>query len=69
MTICDNCGNSYAKIQHISKRHRNGATLLVIENVPIISCLKCGESYLAAETLHEIESPKQSQLGVVKAFG
>jgi hypothetical protein len=29
--------------------------LLVIENVPVTSCPNCGESYLTAETLHEIE--------------
>ncbi|HYP39802.1 MAG TPA: YgiT-type zinc finger protein [Chloroflexia bacterium] len=25
------------------------------ENVPVVSCPPCGESYLTAETLHEIE--------------
>jgi hypothetical protein len=32
--------------------------LLVIENVPVVSCPHCGESYLTAETLHEIERIK-----------
>jgi hypothetical protein len=35
-----------------------GANLFVIENVPIVSCPHCGESYLTAETLHEIERIK-----------
>jgi len=30
----------------------------VIENVPLVSCPHCGESYLTAETLHEIERIK-----------
>ena len=33
--------------------------MFVIENVPIVSCPHCGESYLAAETLHEIERLKR----------
>jgi hypothetical protein len=28
------------------------------ENVPIVSCPHCGESYLTAETLHELERIK-----------
>jgi hypothetical protein len=30
----------------------------VIENIPVVSCPQCGESYLTAETLHEIERLK-----------
>ena len=32
--------------------------MLVIENIPVITCAHCGESYLTAETLHEIERIK-----------
>ena len=32
-----------------------GEALLVIEDVPVIHCPNCGESYLTAETLKEIE--------------
>lgn len=56
--ICDNCGKSGAKIRHISKSYGKGVTLFVIENVPVVSCPHCGESYLTAETLHEIERIK-----------
>jgi YgiT-type zinc finger domain-containing protein len=57
--ICDNCGKSGGKLRHVSKSYGKGATLFVIENVPIISCPHCGESYLTAETLHEIERIKR----------
>lgn len=30
----------------------------MIENVPVVSCPHCGETYLTAETLHEIERIK-----------
>lgn len=29
--------------------------MLIIENVPVVSCPHCGESYMTTETLHEIE--------------
>ncbi|MFH7030500.1 MAG: type II toxin-antitoxin system MqsA family antitoxin [Heteroscytonema crispum UTEX LB 1556] len=43
------------------------AELLVIENIPVISCPDCGESYLTAETLHEIEKIKQNRKTVAVA--
>ena len=56
--ICDICGQDGAKIRQITRSYCKGAELLIIENVPIVSCLHCGESYLTAETLHEIERIK-----------
>lgn len=56
--ICDICGHEGAKIRFVSKSYGRGQTLFVIENVPIVSCPHCGESYLTAETLHEIERIK-----------
>jgi YgiT-type zinc finger domain-containing protein len=57
-TVCDNCGRHGAKIRYLSKSYGKGATLFVIENVPVVSCHHCSESYLTAETLHEIERLK-----------
>jgi len=56
--VCDICGQDGAKIRHVSRSYGKGATLFVIEGVPIVSCPKCGESYLTAETLHELERIK-----------
>ena len=56
--ICDNCGNKGAKIRKVSQSYDRGKKLLVIENVPIISCYHCVESCLTAKTLHEIERIK-----------
>lgn len=56
--VCDICGKEGARIRRMSRSYGKGANLLVIENVPIISCPHCGESYLAAETLLEIERIK-----------
>ena len=56
--VCDICGKSGAQIRQVSRSYGKGATLFVIENVPVVSCPHCGESYLTAETLHEIERIK-----------
>ena len=42
----------------MSRSYGKGQNLLVIENVPLVSCPHCGESYLTAETLHEMERIK-----------
>lgn len=55
---CDNCGFDEARIRRVTRSYGTGADLLVIEHVPIVSCPKCGESYMTAETLHEIERLK-----------
>ncbi len=52
--ICDICGNQRAKVRRITRSYGAGKRLLVIENVPVVTCPGCGESYLTAQTLHEI---------------
>ena len=56
--ICDICGKEGARIRLVTRSYGHGEELLVIENVPVVSCPHCGESYLTAETLREIERIK-----------
>jgi YgiT-type zinc finger domain-containing protein len=56
--ICDICGKDGARVRHVTRSYGKGETLLVIEDIPVVSCPNCGESYLTAETLHEIERIK-----------
>jgi len=56
--ICDICGKEGAKVRTLTRSYGKGKKLLIIENVPVISCPNCGESYVTAETLHEIERIK-----------
>lgn len=55
---CDICGKEGARIRRVAKTYGKGENIFVIENVPIVTCPHCGESYLEAETLHEIERIK-----------
>ena len=56
--LCDICGKEGARIRRVTRSYGKANNLLVIENVPVVSCPHCGESYLTAETLHEIERIK-----------
>jgi len=56
--ICDICGQEGARIRRVARSYGKGEQLLVIEDVPVVSCSHCGESYLTAETLHELERIK-----------
>lgn len=56
--ICDICGREGVRVRRVARSYGKGENLLVIENVPVVSCPHCGESYLTAETLHEIERIK-----------
>lgn len=56
--ICDICGQEGARVRRLARTYGRGKDLLVIENVPVVSCPRCAESYITADTLHEIERIK-----------
>ena len=55
---CDICGKEGARQRYVSRSYGKGESLLVIENVPTIHCPNCGEGYVTAHTLKEIERIK-----------
>ena len=56
---CDICGKEGTRIRHVSETFGKGHDLLVIEDIPLVTCPHCGESYFTAQTLHEIEHIKR----------
>jgi YgiT-type zinc finger domain-containing protein len=58
MDICDIYGQEGARIRRVTRSYGKGAKILLIENVPVIICSRCGESSLTADTIHEIERIK-----------
>jgi len=64
--ICDICGKKEAEVRHVTRSYGKGENLLIIENVPAVVCPNCGESYLTAETLHEIERIKMHRKNLAK---
>ena len=55
---CDICGDEGVQQRQVSRSYGEGEQLLVIENVPVVSCPNCGESYLTSQTLRELEAIK-----------
>ncbi len=60
--ICDICGKDGAHVRRITRSYGKNSNLLVIENVPIVNCPHCGESYLTAETMHEVARIKMHKI-------
>ena len=59
MTVkCDVCGKNGATVRTVARTYGKGDDLFVIEGIPVVTCPHCGESYLTAETLQEIERIK-----------
>ncbi len=56
--ICEICGKDGGRTRRVSRSYGKDINLLIIENIPVVSCSFCGETYMTAETLHEIERIK-----------
>ena len=54
-TRCDRCGQKGARIRRVTRSCGRGASVFLIENVPMVMCANCSESYFTAETLKELE--------------
>jgi YgiT-type zinc finger domain-containing protein len=52
---CDMCGKKSARVRCVTRSFGRGRSSFLIENVPVITCTSCGESYMTAETLKELE--------------
>jgi YgiT-type zinc finger domain-containing protein len=64
---CDICNNEGVHIRNVTRTYGKGQQLLIIENLPVISCPHCGESYMTAETLHKIEQIKLNRKNLAVA--
>jgi YgiT-type zinc finger domain-containing protein len=56
---CDICGEKDVRVRRVARTYGRGDDLIVIQDVPIVSCPHCGESYLEADTLHELDRIKR----------
>ena len=52
---CDLCGQNGAKTKYISRSYGKDKEMIVIDNIPVITCQNCGESYMTADTMHEVQ--------------
>ncbi len=64
--LCASCGKPGTIQRRLTRTFGKGAALLVVENVPVVTCPNCGESYMTAETLYEIERIKAHRRSLAK---
>jgi len=57
-TSCDVCGKKGARIRRVTRSYAKGKAEFLVRGIPVVGCPHCGESYLTAETLREIERIK-----------
>ena len=56
--VCASCAKTGVELRKVTRSFGRGASLLVIEGIPMWSCPHFGESYFTAQTMHEIERIK-----------
>jgi len=68
---CSICGKEGVRIRKVTETYGKGKNMILIEDIPMVSCPHCGESYFTADTLHEIERLKlhRRQLAVERRVG
>ena len=58
---CDICGKKGARIRRLTRTYGKGKTEFLIRGVAVVSCPHCGESYLTAQTLRDIDRIKRNR--------
>lgn len=56
--ICENCGRDGARVRRVSRSYGKEKDLLLMDNVPVVTCPHCGASYIKAATMDELEQIK-----------
>lgn len=63
---CELCGARAATLKKTTKSFGRGDNLVVIENIPIVYCSSCHESYLTADTAREIDRIRDNRRSLGK---
>ncbi len=61
--ICDICGKQKARLVKRPQVFGRGKDMLLVDNVPVIACKNCGESYMTSTTMHTLDSIRSRQQG------
>lgn len=64
---CELCGTQAATIKKTTKSFGRGDNLVIIEDIPVVHCSSCHESYLTAETAREIDRIRKNRRRLGKA--
>jgi YgiT-type zinc finger domain-containing protein len=52
--------------KRVTRSFGTGSDLLVVENIPLVTCSSCGVSYFTAKTMHDIELIKAQRKSMAR---
>ena len=52
---CELCGAYSARIRRVNRTQGKGEAMILVENIPLVVCGGCGQSYFTAATLRHLE--------------
>lgn len=63
---CQICGKKTVSIKKVTKSFGRRHSLVVIEDIPVLSCSGCHESYITADTARQIDRTRKNRVTVGK---
>lgn len=55
LIVCDICGAKAARVVKRSQVLGRGTQMILVDNVPVVACRNCGESYMTGQTMHQLD--------------
>lgn len=52
---CEICGAYSARVRRVNRTQGKGEEMILVENIPLVVCRNCGQSYFTAATLRQLE--------------
>ena len=63
LLICDICGKKNARLVRRPQVFGRGKDMQLVDNVPVIACKNCGESYMTSATMHKLDEIRLRKKG------
>ena len=61
LKVCDICGVKSARTVKRPQVLGRGAQMMLVDNVPVIACKNCGESYMTSATMRKLDDIRSKQ--------
>ena len=61
LIVCDICGVKAARVVKRPQVLGRGERMMLVDNVPVIACKNCGESYMTSATMHKLDDIRIKQ--------
>lgn len=61
LKVCDICGVKSSRTVKRPQVLGRGARMMLVDNVPVIACKNCGESYMTSSTIHKLDDIRAKQ--------